>query len=1213
MNCGVRFVRKVIEEILNDDNYFNRKKVLLSFSCEEIVEEAECDRIIEGSFSILADEKYNPTGAVYTSDMRMLIENQVFHKGNMEIMYQFDAKGLPEGSSVEGSFAIVSNMGEYELPYRITVKKKVPQSSLGEVRNLFHFANLAKSDWEEAKRMFYSPDFENVILQSDRELSEDIRILYRSLSAEGEGLDGQSDQNMENFLVMTRKKNRNTYATDISSISMKMPEREICESFRIVREGWGYTCLSVEAEGDFLSLHKDMIFEEDFAGNVCEFYYEIERDALYPGINKGSIILHDVYTKIVIPVEVDCTLQREENHEPVDNYGICMRDTIALVHDYLDFRTGKTNKNVWIKESGRRLEQLLLRDPDNMVLRLYQTQLFLSDNRIAHALQNLEELYPMLFDTDSPVELQDYYYYLQSLACENTEEIRSYAQKAELLYVKNVHSWRLAWILLYLKESFTDNDQLKWDFIKNQFSYGNASPILYVEALQAVMRTPSVMQELSEFEISFLLFVKRHNVFTREIRNRFIFLAPKVRAFSGDVLELLIAAYEKEEKDETLQEICSHLMKGNKIGQKYFRWYSLAVEKEIRINRLYEYYLMSIDLQYTGRLPKIILMYFAYRSNLDYERNAFLYANVLMHKEQYQDIYSDYLPHMEKFACEQLLKGRINDHLVMIYNEFLYPMLSEPEFASAYMNLFFLRRIHLTGQAEMKNVVVTTEALKEDEKYPIYQGQALIGVAGSYYTIALEDANGNRYIDESLYTIEPMLKDRRFLEQVIRHCEPTIRKALYLAENSGEKIFVSEKNEEELLWLSKQPEITEKYRVALILHLAEYYFEKDEIVKLDSIIERFDPEIIPAQNREVCIRIMVARGMYEKAIEWIHTYGTWGIDYKILVRLLDRYFVHNEFSYDPEDVAICHSIFRMGKYDETILNYLIAYGNGTSQQLKMIWRAADSFNLDTHSLLEKMLVQILYSDVHVGEETNIYLEYVKQGANVDMDKAFLTLLAYRYFHCQEKLDSRVFDRVITHTENHEKVSLACKLAYLKKTSEVRKTGRLFDNEKKLIPVFLSEMAGNQIFFPFFMDFKDLFPSLQMMEDRCYIEYRGKEGSRVILHYVVEHEGSESSEYKKEEMPHMYAGIYVKSFILFYGERIQYYITEEDGRQEKLTMSSSIENKEVPTYDEENATSRFAMVNQMVYDKNTGDYGAYCELLQDYEKQNYLVKRLFLPV
>ena len=49
---------------------------------------------------------------------------------------------------------------------------------------------------------------------------------------------------------------------------------------------------------------------------------------------------------------------------------------------------------------------------------------------------------------------------------------------------------------------------------------------------------------------------------------------------------------------------------------------------------------------------------------------------------------------------------------------------------------------------------------------------------------------------------------------------------------------------------------------------------------------------------------------------------------------------------------------------------------------------------------------------------------------------------------------------------------------------------------------------------------------------------GKPESHVVLHYAASKEGCRD-EYRKEEMQHVYGGIYIKAFIIFYGEKINY--------------------------------------------------------------------------
>ena len=55
---------------------------------------------------------------------------------------------------------------------------------------------------------------------------------------------------------------------------------------------------------------------------------------------------------------------------------------------------------------------------------------------------------------------------------------------------------------------------------------------------------------------------------------------------------------------EVLQAICTLLIKGGKTGPAWYPWYYRGVKKELRIARLYEHYLMSVDLEREGKDPQ---------------------------------------------------------------------------------------------------------------------------------------------------------------------------------------------------------------------------------------------------------------------------------------------------------------------------------------------------------------------------------------------------------------------------------------------------------------------------------------------------------------------------------------------------------------------------------------------------------------------------------
>ena len=75
------------------------------------------------------------------------------------------------------------------------------------------------------------------------------------------------------------------------------------------------------------------------------------------------------------------------------------------------------------------------------------------------------------------------------------------------------------------------------------------------------------------------------------------------------------------------------------------------------------------------------------------------------------------------------------------------------------------------------------------------------------------------------------------------------------------------------------------------------------------------------------------------------------------------------------------------------------------------------------------------------------------------------------------------------------------------------------------------------------------------------------------------------------------------------EKVRYYITEEDGRQEKQTQSGLLQREEMSDKNEDN---RFRFVNHMIISKDMQDYETYEKLSEEYAYKDYLVKKLFIP-
>ncbi len=154
----------------------------------------------------------------------------------------------------------------------------------------------------------------------------------------------------------------------------------------------------------------------------------------------------------------------------------------------------------------------------------------------------------------------------------------------------------------------------------------------------------------------------------------------------------------------------------------------------------------------------------------------------------------------------------------------------------------------------------------------------------------------------------------------------------------------------------------------------------------------------------------------------------------------------------------------------------------------------------------------------------------------------------------------------------------------------------------------TELIEEGIYFSYFKEFMEQgVEEINRFTDKTFIEYKTDPGKKVTIHYIVENENSTGGEYITREMPEMYGGVHSMVFVLFFGENLQYYITEEQGGEEQLTESGNITKNDIGS---DITTSRFSEINDIVISRTLGDYEALEHLVYEYRRKEYMINKLF---
>lgn len=1174
-------------------------KRYLEFSCQKLEFSVKPGENVEGNFEIISSDE-ETKGCIYSSDTRMKSTVLNFQGKNVQIPYLFQSANLESGNTVRGEFVIISNQGEYTLPYHITVQKPMLQSSMGNIKNIFHFTNLAKSNWQEAVELFYQPHFTQIFHKNEKELFS----IYVGLSR----MQG-SAKNVEEFLISSGKKSSIIYTTDVEGFELKNIVDSTAKTITITKKGWGYTDLNVRTVGEFIQIPSTSLKNDDFAEQICAYTFVIDAIQLHAGLNVGKIIIEDTCNRIEIPIHIMMHINGPE----IEIHHRKQQVILRLMNAYVERKLNKISQENWLEKSEDAITALEELEPQELMVKLYRIQLLLTKECFAEAKNQLDLLEKTVETLSEQKVAGCYYLYLTTLYNRDESYLEAVADEIETVYGKNPTQWRLALLLLYADEEYVQNPQAKWKFLEELFKQGCASPVLLSEAVVLLKNNPSFLLRLGNFEQNVLWFAAKHGVLRQDMIEQIHYLAARMQSYSELLFRILSKIYEENQSVQTVAAICRLLILGDKKGPAYFSWYEKGVDSEVRVTKLYEYYMMSIDLDKQCDIPKMVLMYFAYQSNLDYERNAFLYAYVVRMRDKYPQLEQSYRIAMERFIMDQIKAGHINENLAYLYQNVLAPQMLRDETAYAFTPLLFTHKLIIPNE-KIVSVVVVHEKINGESIYPVSNRVCMLPIYGGQYKLFLQDEQGSRYVISIPYENIQLMEPQQLIPFIGSYMEGRLSFDIYQCETDDNYITITADNLKRFQNLAESEQVISSFKKEIRTKLLHYYYDNDMIGELDTFLEETEADDMEDGERAEFIRFLISRGMFEKAYLWMKRYGMSGVNQKSVARLVTKRIVTNQYMKEDFLVNVAFYIYKNLRYDEQILQYLMQYYEGTTKELKNIWKSAKELELPTAGIQYRILKQMQFTQVIIPERYEILLCYEKeQNHDDELVRILLQKAAKEYFADNVVVEDEVLIRIYERYRKTSVIDEISKLALLRFWAE-NPVYKLMAAKETII-TFAEEFLQKDIYFPFFKGLSDIVPQLHYFKDKVFVEYRTNKDSIVKIHYVYgnEEHNTEVPLYETEEMKEMYSGIYVKSFSLFNNDTLLYYISEKHGESENVTLSNTLEADSSIAQSSHllpDTRCRYSMLDDIFVSMNMHDDKTTKSMLEEYLQEDFCARELF---
>lgn len=1182
---GVTIVRARIGQIAA--GRFNGTKPILAFSDETIDLSVIEGRSEAGSFVIESTNQIKICGIVYSTNPRMECLNPHFEGEKVRIRYQFNSKGLTEGDACEGKFVIVCNQIEYSLSFCARITRLYAEASTGAVKSLDDFTRLAASNWDEAYHLFYNRNFLNTIPYDN---------VYERLTYEGFACARPSGQNMEEFLIGVNKKKPVSISVDKSEEIFMASKEPQSGCFTITKDNWGYTEIRLRTDCEFIKLSKPVLTHDDFIGKTYLYEYIIDASAMHAGRNFGRIYIDGVYQSFTI----DITAGVRDYDGSISGIAVtkdikeCM---VGIMELYTSFRLKRIVTGVWANETISILNHLHALMPDEHMYELMKAQAFIINRQRQEAKWILDDFKHTNPDKKAPI--WGYYLYLMTLLEREPSYIDNMTHEVELIFYENPDSVLLFWVLLFLRNQYFDDNAGKLKDIKYWVLRGCSSPYLYIEAYYLISQDPYLIKELSVFELRILSWAVKKKALTKELAGAIFEAVDLAGGFDNRVYELLTAAYEICPEAEYVGIICSYLIKGHKNDTCFHKWFELGIENKLRLTGLYESYLITMDDRQISPVPKIIQMYFSYDNKLPYRKLAVLYNNIIAAKETEPEVYHKYRKAMGRFAMDQVQLRHIDDNLAVLYEDMLELGFINEELSAAFSDIIYTHKLIVFDKRIVRAIIYQNE-MKEPQIVPVTDQCAYFELFSNDYVILFEDSRGYRYVKSISYRLQRLMDAEKYLDRCIS-----------LSPDRPQYIVSHFKNVRDYSDFTKgdlklfkpvfySESFSDSYKAVMGYRILKYCQLHDYEDYVRPFLQSIDFDILQKDARKYLIDMLVSNRLYEKAYDMAMEYG---ID--MLAAASQVVLCENALKVQHVDddfmVQLAISAFKTGKYSDLVLKYLCENYTGPTDELINLWHAADKFSISSMKLDERILEQGIYTQIEPEKISDIFLEYYKRAGNDKLILAYISLVAHGYLHSGRCKADFIFDIIEKRFIGNRTLNDACQLALLKHFAE--KTD-ITQAELEIEDTLLKYYIYNNMYFDFFarLDYRLL--EKYFIYDKAFLQYESTPGAHVVLHYSRDEDGEE---FNSEDMVEMYDGIYVKTFVIFFGELIRYYITEEHDNSIEVKESNRLTCNNIPG---DNDHSRYDLINEMIISDTLSDETTLKSNIDEYKRLDAATKRLF---
>ena len=1173
-------MRKRIYRISEDK--FDELKPNIEFDQEQIDETCFISDTFSGSFFFKSTNGVKIRGVVYCTNPYVKIEEPLFDRENVTINYSVDDYIFKPSEALEGDFVIVAVGIEKKIPFTITYIKKPLVSSIGPINTLEDFTELCKGHYAEAISMFYSDRFSDLIDSFDKRT----KLLYRGFKAAP-----IASVNVDEFLVATGHKNRMSFDLEERCDKYYEVNENIRGEIELTRSTWGYIDVKVSCDADFVSVEKENITSDFFLGSIFNMNYYVHKDKMHAGLNYAKICfdyrdIHKEITIIASTYKEDAVLDTARHN----------RDKLVLeaCRLYEDFRLRRITTSQWCRDTLAMLDEISESRPEDNYGLLMRALVYVTNKQKQEALWIIQDLKRTIEDKNS----SDWAFllYICTLIEREEDYVDRLTENIENIFKEHPDDVRIFWFLLFLRKEYIKNPTAKLRDISEWISNGVDSPLLYIEMYYIFAQDPYLISSLDENTLKVLNWARKKNAISKDIAIQMVHVLESERVFNPKALALLDTCYEIYPNLQLLLAIVSYVLKASYVDEKFFKWFKLAIDANLHVSGIFEAYMEAMPTYSVDKFPQLLTMFFKYNNDLSYDKKALLYANIILHRNEDNSTYEQYEKAIEEFSLEQLSLGRLDENLAVCYQRLVELGIFDSKVAGYISDLAFKKKIAVINP-KVRRVFLYQEEFKAPSIANVSSHKAFLNYMGSKGVIFLEDEEGYLFVDDEAYLIEDVIDTTGYLDNIKKLTPLKLAYVLYdldKIDNVDRESFSTDAIK--LLLNSKL--VAKEYLSRLYPKIIDILKANDEEAFIEHhFLEEADLKSLRAEVIASVLEVFIYRSKYKEAYYMVRHTNATKLKDEVLTKLCQYLINENPDESDDFLILLTAQLINKGFVHTDMVRYLIKFFVGPTDSMMNIYKGAFERGEDVVEFSERILTQVLYRDFLCDGIMDVFNSYISRKNNKMIVEAFLTYEAHEYLAFARDIPEEIFSYIFNRYKKGMTVNESMRIALLKHLC-VKKD--LDEEDLNILDMLLADAILRNQYFGFFVNCNEDLKIKYHLYDKHFVEVTTDKRKSVVITYSIN-----GSEAKEEDMIEMYDGLYVKQFILFYGDELRYEIYCDELSDEPLENSTV-----VMSQDTDVKNGRFALMNSISRHNMYSEKGELAQDLKTYQGLDTVTKDLF---